>query len=251
MANDRLKIAILESGQTISSLSAAIGVDPKTIERWISTGRIPHRSNRLAAVRVLERDEVFLWPDVLSERRIQAATVAEVIGHYPNRGSVPSETWQQLIHGSERQIDILAFAASFLHDTMPNFQSLIRDRAAAGVSVRLLFGDPKSPAVRIRGREEDIGGSLAERCRLTWKYLRPLLETPGVEAREHGCTLYASLFRFDDDLLANNHLFGAAANHSPITHYHRVQGGQLFDVHLASFERVWDLSQPVAFLKPA
>lgn len=244
MGNDRLKQAIIQSGETIESLATLAAVDPKTVERWISLGRVPHRSNRLKAAHALGCEELYLWPEALSESRIQSATVAEVIGHYPNRGSVPSETWQQLICASTEHIDMLAFAASFLHDTMPNFDELMIERANAGVAVRLLFGDPMSGAVDIRGREEDIGDSLAGRCRLTWRYLRPLLDVPGIEARQHGSTLYASLFRFDDDLLANNHLYGAPANHSPVTHLHRVPGGRLFDVHLASFERVWELARP-------
>lgn len=251
MANDRLKMAVAESGLSIEALSEQAGVDPKTVERWISSGRVPHRSNRLATARVLGRDEVYLWPEVLSEARIQSATVAEVVGHFPNRGAVPLETWERLISGAEQQIDILAFAASFLHDTMSNFDDLVLDRARAGVSVRLLFGDPSSAAVRLRGREEDIGASLAERCRLTWKYLRPLLNVPGIEARRHGTTLYASMFRFDDDLLINNHLYGAPANHSPVTHLHRVLGGRLFDAALASLERVWEVAQPVEHAQSA
>ena len=142
---------------------------------------------------------------------------------------------------------MLAFAASFLHDTLPDVDEVLIAKARAGVRVRLVFGDPDSEAVRIRGVEEGIGESLAERCRLTWKYLDPVLAEPEVSVRAHATTLYCSMFRFDDDLLANHHLLGAPANHSPVLHVRRLVGGRLFDHHIKSFERVWSsASEPPA-----
>ena len=47
------------------------------------------------------------------------------------------------------------------------------------------------------------------------------------------------MFRFDDDLLANHHLLGVPANHSPVLHVRRLVGGRLFDHHIKSFDRVW------------
>ena len=40
---------------------------------------------------------------------------------YPNRGSVSPDLWKGLIDRSKVQIDLLAFAASFLHDAVPDF----------------------------------------------------------------------------------------------------------------------------------
>ena len=147
--------------------------------------------------------------------------------------------WHSLFENAVESIDVLAFAASFLHDTMPDVDELLIAKARAGVRVRLTFGDPESEAVRLRGVEEGIGESLAERCRLTWKYLDPILAEPEVSVRAHATTLYCSMFRFDDDLLANHHLLGAPANHSPVLHMRRLVGGRLFDHHLKSFERIW------------
>ena len=149
---------------------------------------------------------------------------------YPNRGSIPTSLWHSLFDNAVESIDVLAFAASFLHDTMPDVDDLLIAKARAGVRVRLAFGDPDSEAVRIRGVEEGIGESLAERCRLTWKYLDPILAEPEISVRAHSTALYCSMFRFDDDLLANHHLLGAPANHSPVLHVRR--GGRLFDHHL-------------------
>lgn len=131
-------------------------------------------------------------------------------------------------------------AGSFLHDSVPEFADRLTARAKAGVRVRLLFGDPSSDAVQLRGREEGIDGLMAERCKLTWNYLRPILAVPGVQARLHGATLYASIFRFDEALLANTHVYEASASHSPVLHFNRIPGGRLFPHYIESFERTWD-----------
>lgn len=245
MANERLRSAISTSGFTFGQLGDQLGVDPKTIERWVSPGRLPHRTNRQSLAAALRKDEEFLWPEAVSEQRAHSASQAEFVAIHPNRGSVPVGTWHQLLEGAQESVDILAFAASFLHDTMPDFDELLVAKARAGVRVRLAFGDPKGDAVRIRGAEEGIGESLSGRCSLTWKYLRPVLGTPGLEARAHDTTLYTSVLRFDDDLLANTHAYGAPANHSPVLHLHRVAGGRLFPHFMAAYERVWESAKVV------
>jgi len=69
---------------------------------------------------------------------------------------------------------------------------------------------------------------------------------PGVTARQHGETVYNSIFRFDDVLLANTHTFGAAASQSPIVHVQRIVGGRLFTTYMQSFERTWDRAAEVS-----
>lgn len=242
MANDRLRSALASAGMTSGQLGDRIEVDPKTVDRWVSNGRVPHRSNRQRVAAALGQDEAYLWPEAFSDASASRASQAEVIGVYPNRGSIPTALWQNLFDSAVESIDILAFAASFLHDTMPDLDDLLRSKTRDGVRVRLAFGDPECPAVKIRGIEEGIGNSLAERCRLTWKYLEPVRDVSGIETRTHSTTLYCTMFRFDDDLLANHHLYGAPANHSPVMHIRRLVGGRLFDHHLKSFERVWSTS---------
>ena len=245
-SNERLRAAIAEAGLTSDLLGEDLKVDPKTIDRWVGLGRVPHRRSRQATALRLGKDEHYLWPDALSQSRIEAASTAEVVAVHPNRGSVPAGTWESLLHRATDCIDVLAFAATFLHDTIADFDEIVAARSRAGTRVRLLFGDPESQAVELRGREEGLGEGLRARCRLTWLYMKPLLDLPGVEARAHGATLYSSIFRFDDQLFANHHAFGAPANHSPVMHLHRIAGGRMFDHQMKSFERVWDDAQPIS-----
>lgn len=242
MANDRLRSALVATGLTTAEFGERIQVDPKTVDRWVVSGRLPHRSNRQRVAAALGQDEAYLWPEAFNDVSAARVSQAEVIGVYPNRGSIPTALWQNLFDSAVESIDILAFAASFLHDTMPEVDDQLAERARDGVRVRLAFGDPGCAAVELRGHDEGIGTSLAERCRLTWKYLEPLKSVPQIDIRAHSTTLYCSMFRFDDDLLANHHLFGAPANHSPVLHIRRLVGGRLFDHHMRSFDRVWESS---------
>ncbi len=239
-SNERLRAAITGSGLSLASVSEAVGVDRKTVERWLSAGRVPHQRHRLAVARLLGEDDLFLWPETATSQRAESASQAEFVALYPNRGSVSIDTWASLIDNATEAIDVLAFAGSFLHDAIPEFDERITSAARRGAQVRLLFGDPEGDAVERRGAEERIGDLLSARCRLTWNYLQSVLGTPGLSARQHNTTLYASIFRFDETLLANPHTYGAAASQSPVLHLRRLPGGRLFTTYMKSFDRAWE-----------
>lgn len=66
--NDALRVALSDTGYTTESLAERVGVDPKTVGRWLSEGRIPHARHRVSAAEVLGRDVSDIWPDT-SRRR--------------------------------------------------------------------------------------------------------------------------------------------------------------------------------------
>jgi hypothetical protein len=78
---------------------AKIGVDPKSVERWLALGRVPHRANRWDAARRLGYEEDYLWPEApgRGQERRDGATRSELVRLYPDRGSVPRATWHQLL----------------------------------------------------------------------------------------------------------------------------------------------------------
>ena len=245
MPNERLRGALTREGLTVQTFSEHLAVDPKTVERWITQDRVPHRRHRLNAASVLGRSDAYLWPSTGSDSRSLSASQAEFVQLHANRGGVPTETWVDLIEQAGESIDVLAYAASFLHDTLPALTEQLIGKARAGVRVRLAFGDPSSAAVEARGAEEGIGDLLSARCRLTWAYMRGVLGEPGLQARQHSTTLYASLFRFDDTLLVNPHAYGSPASHSPLLHLSRIPGGRVFDHYVESFQRVWEAADEV------
>jgi len=245
MPNERLRSAIVEAGLTLMEFATKVQVDPKTVERWIASGRVPHRSSRWATASLLGADETYLWPEVADDPRTMSASMAEVVAVYPHRGAVSQELWPELLESATDQIGLLAYAGLFLSDTFPDLPATLAAKAAAGTRVRLLLGDPDSRAVALRGREEGIGDGLAARVRLSTTYLTAALGTPGVQLRHHATTLYNSIYRFDDQVLINTHVYGAPAVQSPVMHLRRVPGGRLFGHYLESFERVWETATSV------
>jgi hypothetical protein len=238
MANERLRSCMTEAHLTINDVAKHVGVDPKTVERWISTDRVPHRRHRWSTASLLQVDEAYLWPQTLNENGCEV-NQAECITLYPTRSAVPADLWISLFKAAKDCIDILVYSSSFLPDSYPEFTHELSVRADEGVTVRLLFGDPDSKAVSLRGEEENIGEGMAGRIRLSLSYLREARNNPKIEFRLHGTTLYNSIYRFDDDMLVNTHAYGAPAAHSVVLHLRRLNGGSIFRDYEESLERVW------------
>lgn len=245
MGNQRLRGQLAIAGLTTSDLANTIEVDPKTVERWISEDRVPRPRLRSKAAQALAVTEGYLWPSLLDDTRARETSHAEIVTVYPHRGAVPNGVWRRLIEDAEDQVDVLVYAGLFLIDSNPDLPELLVDRAEHGLSARLLFGEPDSDVVAWRGREEGIGENLAARIRLSLTYLEPTHGTNGIEIRQHQTVLYNSLYRFDDELLVNTHVMGSPAPKNPVIHVRRLEGGQLFDHYLSSFERVWASAVPV------
>jgi hypothetical protein len=74
---------------------------------------------------------------------------------------------------------------------------------------------------------------------------RPLLKaSANVEIRLHGTILYNSIYRADDQLLVNTHIYGTMANNAPVFHLRKIPGGDMVSTYLESFERVWENATP-------
>ncbi|GAA1161144.1 XRE family transcriptional regulator [Kribbella jejuensis] len=239
--NERLRSVMLQRGVTVDALAQVCSVDPKTVERWLSKNRMPHRRYRWAAAEFLEADEVYLWPAVAQQKlhRRKSESSSELVRLYPNRSSVSRETWQQLIDESEQAIDVLIYSGTFLSQ-IPSISRTLAARASAGVEVRICFGDPDCDAVALRDREEGLEGTLSAKIRAARTYFKPLLAEDNCEIRLHATTLYNSIFRFDDNLLANPHAWGQPASANPLLHFRRIDiVTGFFDHYRESFEAVW------------
>ncbi|MGH3994185.1 MAG: XRE family transcriptional regulator, partial [Pseudonocardiaceae bacterium] len=60
-------------------------------------------------------------------------------------------------------------------------------------------------------------------------------------------TLYNSIYRFDDDMFVNTHVYGSMAAHAPVLHLRRLSGGDLFDTYSESFDVIWNESKPATW----
>jgi transcriptional regulator with XRE-family HTH domain len=243
MANERLRAALLQRGVTPVDLAEHVGVDPKTIERWIG-GRVPYRRHRYQAATKLGIDEAYLWPGALAAEQVASASESEVLLTYPHRWIVPRDLWGQLFDSAEEEIGILVYSGIFLVDD-PGLLALLRSKAAQGVNVRILLGDETSPDVAARGAHEGIDDGMAAKIRNALVVFKPLRETDGVEIRQHSTVLYNSIYRADDQLLVNSHIYGAPAAEAPVMHLRQVAGGTMVSTYLKSFERVWSEARPL------
>lgn len=243
--NERLRTTMLRRGVKAEDLAAECGIDVKSVERWISLNRVPHRQHRWAAARLLDADEVYLWPSTLKQgTRHRDASRSELVELYPDRASVPRETWLRLLNDARASVDVLVHSGTFFAQVQPRIASMLAGKAEGGVQIRLCFGDPQGVAVSVRDEEEGLGGTLQAKIRASLTYYRSLIEVENVEIRLHNTTLYNSLFRYDNDIMVNNHVYGEPASLNPTLHLRRIDGGLLFDHYSSSFDRVWKTAKP-------
>lgn len=239
MANDRLRAALLERGVTLDDLAVVVQVDVKTIERWITKDRTPYRRHRYAVAAHLGMDEAYLFPDALSPEQAAGASESEILKVFPHRWTVPNEQWRNLCAGAEEEIGVLVYSGTFVSEDA-GLHRIFRDKAENGVRVRLLLGDPNSPEVAQRGIDEGADDLMAARIRIAMGLLNPLRQVEGIEFRLHSTILYNSIFRADDQLLVNTHIYGMPAYAAPVVHLRKVAGGSMVTNYLDSFERVWN-----------
>ncbi|MGW5266920.1 XRE family transcriptional regulator [Microbispora sp. NPDC004025] len=244
MANERLRAALLERGVSIAELATAIQVDPKTVERWITKGRAPYRKHRYAVATHLGIDESYLWPEALTREQVASASESEIVTVYPHRWAVPRDAWGRLFAQAQDEIGILVYSGLFLADDA-GIVRMLAEKAAAGVRVRILLGDPDSPQVAQRGADEGVDDGMAARIRNALVLYRPIRGLAGVEIRLHPTVLYNSIYRGDDQLLVNTHVYGVPAGNAPVLHLRKVLGGDMVTTYTESFERVWEQATPV------
>jgi len=234
--NEPLRRALLRARLREGDIAARLGVDPKTVRRWL-TGRVPYPHNRAAIAELVGADEADLWPDVGGP--LAARSRPEELGTvYPHRWAVPREVWVQLFESAENEIAILAYSALFLAEDT-GILRILADRGRMGVTVRMALGDPDGPNIAERGEEEGIGDAIPAKIRNALTLYRPLTTVQNIEIRLHRTVLYNSIYRADDQMLVNQHTYGIPAAHAPVFCLHTAQNGDMTATYLDSFEHVW------------
>jgi hypothetical protein len=219
-------------------------VDPKTVERWITQGRAPYPRHRHAIAAMVKESESYLWPNAVQTDRSTRIAESEVVHVYPRRGAVPQELWRRLLTDAHERIQVLAYGGLFLVEQDPRYVNTLKAKAVAGTEVTILLGDPASPEVATRGAEEGIGDAIAAKIRNALTFYADLNGIDGASVLFHRTTLYNSIFRYDDEMLVNTHLFGFQAHHAPVVHLRRLAGGELFDTYADSLDRVRATAKP-------
>ena len=242
--NHALAARTREKGFSEGRLATAAGVDIKTVGRWVRGESLPQAVNARAAADALGCDPQALWPDLFPIMR-PPGTGTVAVSVYGSRADVPATVWTELFGGALEAIDILVYGGTFLFDGVPRFRKLLTAATERGVAVRFIIGDPDSDAVAQRGEQEELGSNLAGRCRMTLARLQPISGIAGLEIRTHATLLYTSMFRADDTLIANPHLYGAPASDNPALVIRRDDAPELWHDHLLAFQRVWNTAHRI------
>jgi transcriptional regulator with XRE-family HTH domain len=243
MPNERLRTTLSDSEYSERLLADELGLDPKSVQRWVSRDITPRRTTAHRAAKLLGVPAAWLWPDLETDR--QSASQAEIISLYPHRSEVPRHLWLDLLAGSEKRAWLFANASLFLPEDNPESIDVLRRKAESGVSVRILMGDPDSPECALKGVEERLFDAIPARVRMALSYYAPLVGAPGVEFRLQRTTLYNSIFIYDDEMLVNQHIYGEYGYMAPVLHLRQIEGGDFFGMYARSFERVWEISAPI------
>jgi hypothetical protein len=215
------------------------------VERWITQGRSPYPKYRQAIALRLDQRETYLWPSVEDGRQ---RSDAELIRFYPHRSMIPVDLWDRFFAKAEARIDVLVYVGMFMTER-PNLLAEMQKKADSGVRIRLLFGDRDSESVLQRSIDERIGPhTISAKIDHALAHFKPLFTAAGVEARLHGTVLYNSIYRFDDEMIVNPHVYRKIASHAPALHLRRLATGvsDLFDMYADSFDAVWDGATPHA-----
>ena len=83
------------------------------------------------------------------------------------------------------------------------------------------------------------------RCRTTIELLAPRASTPGLQIRTHQATLYSSIFRVDDHIIVNFHIYGSPGRNNPVMMFTRSDDPRLWATFEHAFNRVWDNAKPL------
>jgi transcriptional regulator with XRE-family HTH domain len=242
--NEPLRRALVEARLREDDVAARLGVDSKTVRRWLN-GRLPYPHNRAALAELVGVDEGDLWPDAGGALALRARP--EELGTiYPHRWAVPRDVWVRLFGSAEREISILAYSALFLAEDA-GLLGILADKGRAGVRVRIVLGDPEAANVAERGEEEGIGNAIAAKVRNALMLYRAVLGAiENVEIRLHRTVLYNSIYRGDERLLVNQHTYGVPAAQAPVFCLSNTVSGEMAGLYLGSFERVWASSDRLA-----
>ncbi|WAE73651.1 XRE family transcriptional regulator [Streptomonospora nanhaiensis] len=241
--NAALRKALAAAQLTETDVAAHLGVDPKTVRRWLS-GQRPYPRHRWALADLLQAGADDLWPQDSQAAEAQVPTSEHVQRVYAHRWQVPREVWWDLFSSAEQEIGILVYSGLFIADD-PSILELLGARARDGVNVRILLGNPKSQPVQQRGHDEQIGGTLSARVSNALLLFRTLLDIDGIEIRTHSTVLYKSVYLTEKKLLINQHIYGLSAAKSPVVEVNRELSPNMAETYARSFHLVWQNSRSI------
>lgn len=234
--NDRLRDVLAAVGMTASELAAKCDVDAKTVERWVSRGRLPHPRSRVRAAGILGKDVDVLWPEAV-RRAVKLGADRELVGVYPRRSDLPRSLFRELIEGARSRLWFGGYTSYFVWLEVPHAAETIGAKAQAGADVRFLLGDAASQVTASRDLIEATPLNLATRIAMTQAEIGKS-PTP-LPVRLSDRHIAMSVWVFDDDALVATHIGGALGQDSVTLHLRRRESDGPFSRYVEHFEALW------------
>lgn len=252
MPNHALRQALAQRSTTPQQLAEAIGVDAKTVARWINDDtRLPHQRHRWAVAAALEVKEQMIWPSTVREA-LKTGPDREIVTVYPCRSLLPRALWHRLIASATEELMFAGYTNYFFWLEQPGLGNVLRRKAEHGANIRFLVGDPDSSVTTEREAIEGVPLTVSTRIRVTLDELNKIHErAPQIAASYSDRHIAMSVWRFDNDMIVCTHLADKLGNDSPTIHLRRKQDDGLFDRYAAHTEHLWKRSRPIWPIKSA
>ncbi|WP_285758108.1 XRE family transcriptional regulator [Nocardiopsis ansamitocini] len=238
--NEALRQALANTHLTDAEVATRLGVNPKTVRRWLF-GQRPYPRHQLAVAELTGASRAELWPEnKKTDLKHSDSTESEHI--YPHRWTIPHQVWLNFFKSAKDQIGILAYSSFFLFDDPEILQTFIR-KAQSGVTVKIALGSPGSFHVKNRGDEEKIGNSMQAKIKNALILSQHLQKVEGIEIRTHDTILYNSIYQSDQRLMINPHIYGAPASNAPVIPFSKSTEREMYSTYTKSFNLVWENSK--------
>jgi lambda repressor-like predicted transcriptional regulator len=251
VANDRLRAALKHAGLEIDELADTVGVETKTVQRWLA-GRTPYSRHRTRTAIALGVTEQELWPEIEIPKPPAGTTRLELVDAFAQSTDVLAPDWRALLKDARERIELLDLTLLEIV-SQPGVTDLLAQNAAAGCQIRLLISDVQAMFVGVTEHELNPGHSptdnpeLAYEIRLARGHIEPLLETPGIEVRTYLAMRFNTIVRCDDHMLVTLHLYATPGRQAPLIHLRQADHPGLFAQFERHYQAIWDsTSHPVA-----
>jgi transcriptional regulator with XRE-family HTH domain len=221
LGNEHLRTAITRSGLTLEEFADTVGVDVKTVQRWLA-GRVPYAGNRARVAGALDTPEHALWPDAVpvptstEAQELTTPVTGDAIAGYGHATDPAAPDGATLLRAAVERIEIAIPNLA----SQPALVELLRTCATDGRQARILIEDP----------DEQI---------------EPLLGIDAIEIRASPSRENHVIYRADDEMLLVLTRIGPASASPPIIHLRRQADGGLFDRLADDFDDRWLEATPL------
>jgi hypothetical protein len=233
--NETFCHALLQAGLNEEDVAARLGVDTKTVRRWIEGRALPYRRHRWALAALLSTAETDLWPQLRSAQ----PRPEELVAIYPHLGTVPREVWLRLFGSAQHEISLLDHGERPLAADR-HVARVLAERVGTEITVRICLAESGDEETAAKAGLGTPTAGLSTGLEL----YAPLRQGGKVEIRVRRKLPYSFIYRADDQLLVAQRAHAIPAEHAPVLHLQRTHDGNMFTAYLESFERTWAEAHP-------